>query len=129
MFMLLASLVKVLIYRYSGETDIPLVFLSPAASILDLEGQIGFFANTLVLRSRLDDAKSFASLLEQIRLSAAAAYEHQDYPFDQLVQDLNPPRDPSRNPLFDVMLVLQNTSNDSFVCQGSRSRRWGLTTA
>ena len=121
MFMLLAALVKVLIHRYSGETDISIGFPIAGREHRDLEGQIGLFANTLVLRSRLDDAQSFASLLEQIRLSAAAVYDHQDYPLDQLVQDLNPPRDPSRNPLFDIMLVLQNTANDSFVCPGSRS--------
>ena len=62
--------------------------------------------------------------------SAAAAYDHQDYPFDQLVQDLNPPRDPSRNPLFDVMLVLQNTANDRLAPAGApRLPRWPSTTA
>ena len=131
MFMLLAALVKVLIHRYSGETDISIGFPIAGREHRDLEGQIGLFANTLVLRSRLDDAQSFASLLEQIRLSAAAVYDHQDYPLDQLVQDLNPPRDPSRNPLFDIMLVLQNTANDSLRLPGleitSLALDYGLT--
>ena len=104
---------KVLIYRYSGETDIAVGIPVAGRTHPDLDGQIGLFANTIVLRSQLDDAQSFASFLEQIRVCATAAYDHQDYPFDQLVQDLNPPRDPSRNPLFDIMLVLQNTANDS----------------
>ena len=60
MFMLLAALVKVLIYRYSGETDISIGFPIAGREHRDLEGQIGLFANTLVLRSRLDDAQSFA---------------------------------------------------------------------
>src|SRR5207244_4756877 len=62
--------------------------------------------------------QSFAALLQQIRTSATGAYDHQDYPFDRLVQDLNPPRDPSRNPLFDVMVVLQNTASDTLRLPG-----------
>ena len=131
MFMLLTALVKVLLYRYSGESDITVGFPIAGREHPDLDGQIGLYANTLVLRSRLHDAQSFTALLDQIRISAAAAYDHQDYPFDQLVQDLNPPRDPSRNPLFDVMLVLQNTANDSLRLRGaeitSLALDYGLT--
>ena len=126
MFMLLTALVKVLLHRYSGEADIAIGFPIAGREHPDLDGQIGLFANTLVLRSRLDGAQSFAALLQQIRTSAAGAYEHQDYPFDQLVQDLNPPRDPSRNPLFDVMLVLQTTANDSLRLPGLDMTSFGL---
>ena len=113
LFMLLVALVKVLIYRYSGETDIAVGIPVAGRTHPDLDGQIGLFANTIVLRSQLDDAQSFASFLEQIRVCATAAYDHQDYPFRPIGARLNPPRDPSRNPLFDIMLVLQNTANDS----------------
>jgi amino acid adenylation domain-containing protein len=92
----------------------------------DLENQIGFFINTLVLRSHLDGAQPFTTFLQQVRETAMAAYAHQDYPFDQLVQDLNPPRDPSRNPLFDVMLVLQNTANLDLCLPGLEIASLGL---
>jgi amino acid adenylation domain-containing protein len=72
----------------------------------------------LVLRDRLDAAEPFGRLLARVRDTLLAAYEHQDYSFDQLVQDLNPPRDPSRNPLFDVMIALQNTTNQELKLAG-----------
>jgi hypothetical protein len=75
MFMLLTALVKVLLYRYSGESDITVGFPIAGRETPDLDGQIGLYANTLVLRSRLHDAQSFTALLDQIRISAAAAYD------------------------------------------------------
>jgi amino acid adenylation domain-containing protein len=111
LFMLLTALVKVLLYHYSGETDISVGCPVAGRDHPDLENQIGFFINTLVLRDRVDGAQPFTAFVQQVRDTATAAYAHQDYPFDQLVQDLNPPRDPSRNPVFEVMLVLQNTAN------------------
>ena len=130
MFMLLTALVKVLLYRYSGESDITVGFPIAGREHPDLDGQIGLYANTLVLRSRLHDAQSFTALLDQIRISAAAAYDHQDYPFDQLVQDLNPPRDPSRNPLFDVDAGAAEHRQRQLAPAGRRDhRRWPSTTA
>jgi amino acid adenylation domain-containing protein len=111
LFMLLTALVKVLLHRYSGAVDINVGCPIAGRNVPELEHQIGLYVNTLVLRDRLDASEPFSDLLAHVRDTLVAAYDHQEYPFDQLVQDLNPIRDPSRNPLFDVMIALQNTVN------------------
>ncbi|PSL30051.1 non-ribosomal peptide synthetase [Chitinophaga ginsengisoli] len=110
LFMGLVTLVKALLYRYTGQEDI--IIGSPAAGREhpDLEHQIGFFINTLVLRSRFDGKESFRRLLQQVKQTALEAYSHQVYPFDTLVDELDLERDMSRAPLFDVVVVLDNTS-------------------
>ncbi|WPZ32677.1 non-ribosomal peptide synthase/polyketide synthase [Thalassobaculum sp. OXR-137] len=111
LFMVTTALLKALMHRVTGENDISLGTPVAGRPHVDLESQIGFFINTLVLRDRLDATESFAGLLDRVRDTAIEAYAHQDYPFDAVVRDLNVPRDPSRNPLFDVMVVVQNTEN------------------
>ena len=111
LFMLLTALVKVMLHRFSGAQDIAVGFPVAGRERPELEGQIGFYVNTLILRDNVEGDEPFLEMLARLRVTATEAYEHQDYPFDQLVQDLNPPRDASRNPLFDVMVVLQNTAN------------------
>jgi amino acid adenylation domain-containing protein len=118
LFMLLTALVKVMLHRFSGAQDIAVGFPVAGRERLELEGQIGFYVNTLILRDTVEGDEPFLELLARLRATATEAYEHQDYPFDQLVQDLNPPRDASRNPLFDVMVVLQNTANVAFDLPG-----------
>lgn len=110
LFMGLVALVKTLLYRYTGQEDI--IIGSPAAGREhpDLEHQIGFFINTLLLRSRFNGKESFRSLLQQVKQTALEAYSHQVYPFDTLVDELDLERDMSRAPLFDVVVVLDNTS-------------------
>uniref|UniRef100_UPI0036724DF3 condensation domain-containing protein n=1 Tax=Cellulomonas biazotea TaxID=1709 RepID=UPI0036724DF3 len=109
LFMGLLSLVNALLYRYTGQSD--QVIGSPIAgrSHTDLEEQIGFYVNTLALRSRFEGDWSYRSLLSHVREVTLGAYEHQLYPFDELIDQLDLPRDLSRNALFDVMVVLQNT--------------------
>ncbi len=109
LFMTLLAAFKVLLARYSGQTDI--VVGSPIANRthLDIEPLIGFFVNTLVLRSDLSDNPTFSQLLDQVRDVTQGAYEHQDLPFEQLVEALKPERHLSHTPLFQVMFVLQNT--------------------
>jgi amino acid adenylation domain-containing protein len=111
LFMLLIALVKVLLHRYSGAVDISVGCPIAGRNAPELENQIGFYVNTLVLRDSLEVTEPFDSFLARVRETLVAAYDHQEYPFDQLVQDLNPSRDPSRNPLFDVMVALQNNAN------------------
>ncbi|MEO1301214.1 MAG: condensation domain-containing protein, partial [Bacteroidota bacterium] len=108
LFMTLLSAFKVLLYRYSGQTD--LCVGSPIAnrSQTELEGMIGFFVNTLALRSDLSGDPVFRELLAQVRAVTLGAYGHQDVPFEKVVEALVGERDLSRSPLFQVMFVLQN---------------------
>ncbi len=112
LFMLLLAAFQIVLARYSGQDDI--VVGSPIANRTrtELEGLIGFFANTLVLRTDLSGDLSFHALLSRVRAMLLDAYAHQDLPFEQLVEELQVPRDPSRNPLFQVMFVLQNTPSN-----------------
>lgn len=109
LFMGLLATVNVLLYHYSSQED--LIIGSPIAgrSHSDLEDQIGFYVNTLALRTRLNVENSFRKLLAETKRLTLDAFEHQVYPFDELVDELQINRDMSRNVLFDVMVVLQNT--------------------
>jgi amino acid adenylation domain-containing protein len=107
-FMTLLTVLKILLYRYSGQEDI--VVGSPIAGRTrrETEGLIGFFINTLALRSRVAAGASFAELVRQEREVCLGAYAHQDVPFEKLVEELNPGRELSHAPIFQVMLTLHN---------------------
>jgi amino acid adenylation domain-containing protein/non-ribosomal peptide synthase protein (TIGR01720 family) len=109
LFMTLMAAFATLLYRYSGESDV--VIGSPIANRnrSEIEPMIGFFVNTLVLRTRLEDNPRFEQLLTQVRENTLTAYEHQDLPFEQIVDALQTQRSMSHSPLFQVMFVLQNT--------------------
>ena len=100
-----------LLFRYTGQEDI--VVGSPIANRRrpEIEGLIGFFVNTLVLRADLSGNPSFRELLSRVKDTCVAADANQDLPFEKLVQELQPERDLSRNPLFQVMFVLQNATS------------------
>ncbi|MEH1989362.1 amino acid adenylation domain-containing protein [Nostoc sp.] len=124
LFMTLLTAFKTLLYRYTGQTDI--VVGSPIASRnrAEVESLIGFFVNVLVLRTDLSGDLSFQELLAQVKSTALEAYIHQDLPFEKLVEEIQPNRDLSYNPLFQVMFVLQNVpisnprlSDVSVTCQ------------
>lgn len=108
-FMLLLSMVNTLLYKYSGQTD--LIIGSPIAGRghQNLENQIGFYVNLLPMRTRFESTDTFFKLLGLVKETALEAYEHAEYPFDHLVEELGLERDLSRTPLFDVLMVLQNT--------------------
>lgn len=108
LFMTLVAAFNILLHRYSAQDDIVIGTPTAGRSRLELEGLIGFFVNTLVLRADLSGSPSFRELLAQIRDTTLGAYAHQDMPFEKLVEVLNPSRDRSRNPLFQVWFVLQN---------------------
>ena len=118
LFMTLTALVNVLLHRYSGQEDI--VVGSPTAGRrhADLHGQIGFYINTLALRTRLRGDMSFAELLQQQKQTILDAFEHEHYPFDRLVEELDIPRDMSRSAVFDVMVVLQNNEETTLQLEG-----------
>ena len=86
----------------------------------EIEGLIGFFANTLALRTRLDGDLSFRELLEQVKQTALGAYAHQDMPFERLVEELRVERSLSHNPLFQVLFSLQNAARRAFELPGLR---------
>jgi len=108
LFMGLLSGVNMLLYRYTGQTDIIVGSPTAGRDHGDLEDQIGFYVNTLALRSRFSGSDSYVTLLGRVRELTLGAYDHQSYPFDELVENLGLRRDMSRSPLFDVMIVLQN---------------------
>ncbi len=108
LFMTLLAGFQTLLYRYTAQEDI--VVGSPIANRnrAEIEGLIGFFVNTLVLRTNLVGNPSFAELLKRVREVALGAYAHQNLPFELLVEKLQPQRDLSHTPLFQVMFVLEN---------------------
>jgi amino acid adenylation domain-containing protein len=108
LFMLLLAAFKATLHRYTGQEDI--VVGSPIANRnrVETEGLIGFFVNTLALRTDLSGSPTFLELLRRVRTVALEAYAHQDMPFEQLVEQLQPDRSTSRHPLFQVMFQLGN---------------------
>ncbi|MFC5288833.1 non-ribosomal peptide synthase/polyketide synthase [Actinokineospora guangxiensis] len=108
----LVALCQALLSVYAGSDDIAVGTVTSGRDRGDLEDVVGFFVNTLVLRSTVDGTAGFGSLLEQVRDGVLAAFEHQDVPFERVVDEVAAERDPSRNALFDAMVVLQNTGGD-----------------
>ena len=112
MFMVLLAAFQTLLHRYTGQDD--LVVGAPVANRTrsELEPLIGFFVNTLVLRADFSGRPDFRTLLRQVKRTALDAYDHQDVPFEDLVQELQPERHLSQNPLFQVMFSVQAASRE-----------------
>ncbi|RBL90509.1 non-ribosomal peptide synthetase [Chitinophaga flava] len=111
LFMGLLALVKTLFYRYTQRGDITIGTPVAGREHADLEDQIGFYVNTLALRTRFSGDDSYRTLLHKVKEVALGAYEHQVYPFDELVDELKLQRDMSRNPLFDVQVIADNAES------------------
>nr|BDT34839.1 non-ribosomal peptide synthetase [Myxococcus sp. MH1] len=107
-FMTLLAAFQVLLARYSGQEDISVGSPIAGRTRAETEGLIGFFVNTLVLRTQLRRHASFRELLSEVRTSTLAAFQHQDVPFEKLVEVIQPARDLSRSPLFQAFFALQN---------------------
>jgi amino acid adenylation domain-containing protein/non-ribosomal peptide synthase protein (TIGR01720 family) len=117
-FMVLLAALGAVASRWSGQDD--LVLGTPIANRPrpELEGLVGLFVNSLPMRVRLEGRPSFADLLARVRSAALAAYEHQDVPFEKLVEELRPPRSLSRHPLFQAVLALQNVRQERIELPG-----------
>jgi hypothetical protein len=103
-FMTLLAAFNALLFAYTGESDILVGSPSAMRTLPELERLVGLFANTLVYRTSLEGPPSFRELVRRVRDTAIGVYEHQDLPFEQIVQAVQPPRDLSRNPLVQVNL-------------------------
>ncbi len=111
-FMVLLTAWNILLSKYSGQDNI--VVGAPIANREhnQTENLIGFFVNTLALRTDLSNSPTFLELLQQVRTTCLEAYQHQDYPFEQLVEIINPSRDTSRHPIFQVMINMVESPLD-----------------
>lgn len=118
LFMTLLAAFKTLLFRYSGQED--LVVGSPIAgrNRAETEDLIGFFVNTLPLRSQLSGNPTFRDFLKRVRETALGAYAHQDLPFEKIVEGVQPPRSLSYPPIFQIMFALQNQPAVSFTLPG-----------
>jgi amino acid adenylation domain-containing protein len=121
LYMTLLAALNVLLYRYSGQDDICVGTPVAGRSRQELEGLIGFFVNTLAMRSRLRADMSFIELLQDVKVTTLEAYSNEEVPFERVVDAVVKVRDMSRNPLFQVLFILQNTPNAPQVKLGELS--------
>jgi amino acid adenylation domain-containing protein len=111
LFMTLLAAFKVLLYRYTGQEDVIVGTPIAGRNLLEIENLIGFFVNTLVMRTDLRGDPRFTELLRRVRRSALEAYDHQDLPFEKVVEEIQPERSLSHSPFFQVMFQLRNLPN------------------
>ncbi|MEU4507823.1 condensation domain-containing protein, partial [Streptomyces sp. NPDC024089] len=127
LFMALLSLFQIVLARYCRQDDIAVGTPIAGRNRAETEGLIGFFVNTLVLRTDLSGDPAFTELLDRVKDAALGAYDHQDLPFERLVDELAPDRDLSRNPLFQTLFVFQNTPDgDSWSLPGLTVEQVGV---
>jgi amino acid adenylation domain-containing protein len=114
MYMTLLAGFTALLSRYSGQEEIVVGSPNANRTRAEVEGLIGFFVNTLVLRTELSGEPTFSELLQRVKEVCIGAYSHQDMPFEKLVEELEPERSLSHNPLFQVMFTFQNDLPETF---------------
>ncbi|RNB58979.1 amino acid adenylation domain-containing protein [Brevibacillus gelatini] len=118
LYMVLLAAYNVLLSKYTGQEDIIVGTPVAGRSHADVENIMGIFVNTLALRNQPVGSKTFAQFLQEVKQNALAAYDHQDYPFEELVEKLAIQRDISRNPLFDTMFSLESEGQQSLAIGG-----------
>ncbi|NOK39008.1 amino acid adenylation domain-containing protein, partial [Corallococcus exercitus] len=127
-FMLLLATFQLLLSRYAGQDDVSVGSSIAGRRLAELEGLIGFFANTLVMRTRLDGDPSFRALLQRVRETTLGAYAHQDIPFEKLVEEFKPERNLAYNPFFQVLFTVLNTPVSKLSVSGLTLRLLELET-
>jgi amino acid adenylation domain-containing protein/non-ribosomal peptide synthase protein (TIGR01720 family) len=118
LFMTLAAACQVLLHRWSGQDDIAVGTVSSGRERADVQDVVGMFVNTLVLRSPVNARRPFTDFLADVRHAVLDAFAHQDVPFEKVVEAVQPERDTSRSPLFQVMVVLQNLRHETLRLPG-----------
>ena len=123
LFMSLLAGFQVMLSKYTGQQDIAVGTVVANRNRVEVEELIGFFVNTLVLRTEVGGNASLKEVLRRVREVTLGAYQNQDVPFEKLVEELQPERDLSRSPLFQVMLMLQNNEEQELELPGVRLSR------
>ncbi len=118
LFMTLLAAFGTVLHRYTGQEDIFIGSPIAGRNQVETEGLIGFFVNTIAIRTNLAGNPSFRELLSQVREVTLGAYAHQDLPFEKLVEELHPERDMSHSPLFQVMFAFHNTPSELWELPG-----------
>ena len=117
-YMVFLSAAMALLGRYSRQEDVVVGSPVSGRTHRDMESMLGMFVNTLAMRGKPNREKSYQTLLEEVKEESLKAYENQEYPFEELVEEVDVKRDLSRNPLFDVMLVMQNNEQAFYNLNG-----------
>jgi amino acid adenylation domain-containing protein len=128
LFMTLLAAFQILLYRYTQQEDIAVGSPIANRNRSEIEGLIGFFVNSLVLRTDLSGNPNFRELLSRVKEVALAAYAHQDLPFEKLVEELHPERNLNQNPLFQVAFALQNAPMSALELPGLTLSPWQFDT-
>lgn len=110
-FMMWLGLIKVLLHRYSQQEEIIVGTIMSCRNHVELENQIGYFSNTLALRTNVKSSDTFMGLMEKVKETVLEAFRYQEYPFDLLVDELGIARDITRNPIFDVMVSFEEVDS------------------
>jgi amino acid adenylation domain-containing protein/non-ribosomal peptide synthase protein (TIGR01720 family) len=124
-FMNLLATVQAFLYRYTGQEDIIIGIPMAGRGKPELESQVGLYLNTLAIRNNCKGNRQFNEWLQEVKINTLGAFEHQDYPFDQLIEELDLKRDLSRSPVFDVMMVLHDGDINVPAAQQLRVKAWG----
>jgi tyrocidine synthetase-3 len=118
LYTFLLAAYTILLSKYTGQDDIIVGTPVAGRSHVDVEPLIGMFVNTVALRNKPSSNKTFEQFLQEVKDNALSAFEYQDYPLEELIEKLDASRDTSRNPLFDVMFVLQNMDQAELEVEG-----------
>ena len=127
-FMTMLAAFKALLFRYTGQSDIVVGTPIAGRNRVEIENLIGFFVNTLALRTNVSHNTTFRELLQQVKEVTLGAYTHQDLPFERLVKELNPEREGNHSPIFQVVFGMQNEPSEALTMHGLNISRVPLAT-